>query len=89
MTAFSIRLRMNAKPFFYSFFTDYDSVGNTVDGKESLTVWVGSGREQAQIIKTMVDDSFTAKTGIYVNISLVQGSLLEATMAGKRPRYCL
>lgn len=77
------------KAFFYSFFTDYDSVGNTVEGKESLTVWVGSGREQAQIIKTMVDDSFTAKTGIYVNISLVQGSLLEATMAGKGPDIAL
>ena len=79
-----------ALSFFASFVEDYDSIGNVAeDGSKALTVWVGSGREQAQIVKTMIDDTFTEQTGISVNVSLVQGSLMEATMAGQGPDIAL
>jgi len=77
--------------FFASFTEDYDSVGNVYeDEEEVINVWVTSGRDQAQTIKRMIDDSFTPNTGIPVNVKLVQANvLLPATVAGRGPDVAL
>nr|WP_309252364.1 extracellular solute-binding protein [Paenibacillus spongiae] len=74
--------------FFYSFFIDYNQVGNTDEGgsKKAITVWIGSGRDQATTIKSMIDETFTPETGISVDLKLVQmQTLLPATLAGQGP----
>lgn len=74
--------------FFYSFIIDYNQIGNVTEGKEqrSVTVWVGSGRDQANTIKSMIDESFTPESGVSVNLKLVQmNTLLSATLAGQGP----
>ena len=83
------RLWHELRSFIASFFEDYNNVGNVFDESKSITVWVGLGRDQAQIIKSMIDDQFTPNTGISVNLSLVQGALLQATLAGKGPDIAL
>lgn len=75
--------------FFGSFFQDYNQIGNVYEGERTIQVWVSSGRDQAEVIKQMIDSGFTDKTGIVVNLSLVQGALLQATMAGKGPDVAL
>lgn len=71
-----------------SFTEDYSSIGNVE--KKAVTVWVQTGRDQAQIIKQLIDDSFTPETGIPVNIRLVAGGvLLPATVSGKGPDVAL
>ena len=74
---------MGIRSFFASFVEDYTSIG----GKESgaITVWISSGRDQAQILRNLITNDFTPKTGINVNLSLVQGTIIEATMAGRGP----
>ncbi len=86
---FMEKLVHEVKAFVFSFFENYDLIGNVSEKDGSITVWVGSGRDQAQIIKTMTEDMFTLQYGTGVNISLVQGTLLEATMAGKGPDVAL
>ncbi len=73
--------------FFASFTEDYNSVGNvSEDGSEKvITVWTTVGRDSANILKQMIDDMFTADTGIGVNLQLVQGSLIQAIAAGRNP----
>ena len=73
--------------FFASFTEDYNSVGNvTEDGTEKvITVWTTVGRDSANILKQMIDDMFTAESGIGVNLNLVQGSLIQAIAAGRNP----
>jgi len=76
--------------FFMSFFTDYNSLGASKkieeDDPDVVEVWVTTGRDQAQIMRQMVDDSFTAETGIAVNLKLIAaGTLLPATLAGTGP----
>jgi ABC-type glycerol-3-phosphate transport system substrate-binding protein len=75
------------KSFIASFTEDYTTIGKKArgGGKGFITVWAGSGRDQAQIIMDLVNDSFMPETGIFVNLSLVQGGLIEATLAGKGP----
>ncbi|SDY95189.1 ABC-type glycerol-3-phosphate transport system, substrate-binding protein [Evansella caseinilytica] len=74
--------------FFYSFIEDYNSIGDVTEDseEEAVTVWIGTGRDQAQVLKSMIDDTFTPETGINVNLKLVQMQvLLPATLAGQGP----
>lgn len=75
------------KQFFYSFTMDYVNVGNkTSDCDKEIRVWVGTGRDQADIIRQLVNESFTPKNNIGVNVQLVDvGSLLPATLANVGP----
>lgn len=76
--------------FFASFVEDYDSVGNVYDKNKAVTVWITTGRDQANTVKRMIDDTFTPEYGIPVNVQLVQASvLLPATVAGRGPDIAL
>lgn len=71
-----------------SFFVDSSSLGNVYDKKSDhlIEVWIVTGRDQSQILKNMVDDSFTPETGINVNVKLINiNSLLPAVTAGNGP----
>jgi len=83
----------HTKSFFASFIYDYSSISDDGD-EDALTVWVGSGltggRDQAQILKSLADNTFTPDSKISVNLQLViMGSLLPATLAGIGPDIAL
>lgn len=88
---FFARLGHEIKRLFYSFIIDYNQIGNVVAAKDSkevktLTLWIGSGRDQANVIKGLIDESFTNRTGINVNVQLVDMStLLKASLIGEGP----
>ncbi|QGG56305.1 extracellular solute-binding protein [Paenibacillus sp. B01] len=72
--------------FVASYTEDYDSIGNTGDSGRSITVWITTGRDQAQVLKSLIDDSFTPDTGISVKLRLVPPNiLLPATLADEGP----
>src|SRR5690554_4002839 len=88
------RILHETKKYVASYFVNYDMIGNIYEGdeieQEPLRVWIAQGRDQAQILKRMIEDDFTSKTGIYVNLELVQlGNLLPATLAGIGPDVAL
>ncbi len=72
---------------FSSFFVDYNTLGDKYDEKDDvLEIWITTGRDQSTVLKTMVDDTFTANTGIKVNVKLVQqDAILTAVVAGNGP----
>ena len=75
-----------------SFFVDYNSLGNKYDESEDdpIDIWIVTGRDQSTILKTMVDDDFTGKTGIKVNVKLVAAdAILTAVVAGNGPDIVL
>jgi ABC-type glycerol-3-phosphate transport system substrate-binding protein len=85
-------LRHQALSFFSSFSGNYDSLGNVYKGssRPTVTVWLLSGRDQGNVMKDMIDDTFTPAMGINVNVKLVDGSaLLNAVVAGKGPDVVL
>ncbi|GAA4062540.1 extracellular solute-binding protein [Amphibacillus indicireducens] len=87
------KVRHEIGAFLASFSEDYDNIGSTREHgtiNEEVTVWITTGRDQAQILKTMVDDMFTPYSGISVNIRLVQPQvLLPATLANEGPDVAL
>ena len=69
-----------------SYTVDYNALGDVYTGGDVLEVWIVTGRDQSNVLKTMVDDTFTAQTGIPVNVMLVDpNALLNATVAGNGP----
>lgn len=81
----------DVKSFFASFFYDYNSIGDVYeDDDDAIEIWLLAGRDQNDIMKLMVDDTFTPKTGIKVNVQLVGAdALLPAVVAGKGPDLVL
>ncbi len=75
------------KLFVQSFFTDYSSMGATAEsGADAVEVWLATGRDQALIIRNLVDSGFTPQTNIPVNVKLVAGgTLLPSVLSGLGP----
>ena len=87
-----------ASGFVQSFWFDYESIGVT-DPKgfdREIEVWfltsADSGREQANVIKSLIDQNFIYDTTTYKNVEcnvilkvLAAGVLLPATLAGTGP----
>lgn len=86
---FRERMEHEAKAFSASYTHNYQLVGDVHEGDgdgEPLKVWIGWGRDQAQILKRLIENNFTPQTGIPVNLELVSmGVLLPATLAGRGP----
>ena len=53
--------------------------------EDSICVWINTGTDQFQILQNMITDEFTPRTGIKVDLKLVQGSLIEAKVSGNGP----
>lgn len=91
-TAFE-KMKHEFGAFIASYTEDYDTIGS-VQGQETyeetVTVWLTTGRDQAQILKGLIDETFTPATGISVNLRLVPpGILLPATLANEGPDVAL
>ncbi len=84
---FLSRMGHELRSFAGSFSHSYDEVASEgdVESDVKLTVWMGKGRDQANVMKRLIDSYFTPETGIAVNISLVEGALVKATLAGQGP----
>lgn len=77
--------------FIASFTIDYNSIGNmTKEVKDPITVWITSGRDQMQVLKTMIQNSFVQQTGMGAALENVDaGAVLKAVAAGNGPDVLL
>lgn len=73
------------RSFFSSFFEDYNMMSAASEKGRSITLWLMSGRDQAHVIRRMIDDRFTPSTGISVNLKLVNASVIQAKLSGYSP----
>lgn len=83
---FFSNLLYQAKLFFLSFVLDYNSISAAGGVEETITLWLGTGRDQAQALKAVVESAFTPETHVGVNIRLVDiNVLLPAVAANHGP----
>ncbi len=74
--------------FINSFLFDSASLGSVYedDAEHLIEVWIVTGRDQSQVLKNMIDDSFSPNSGINVNVKLINpNALLTAVVAGNGP----
>jgi len=79
------------KKFIASFFADYSTFADEDYGDvKTVVVWMGSGRDQATLMRQMVNDMFSSQYGIPVDLKLVAGgALLPSVLAGQGPDISL
>lgn len=74
--------------FWNSFWRNYNRMGATNAGEEeeAVEVWLAYGRDQTQVIRSLINNDFTPQTGHLVNLKLVAaGSLLPSILAQSGP----
>jgi len=97
--------KYSAQMFFNSFVSDYDNMSADSADKDSISVWISmdalmnsanqgsqntsGGRDQAQILKMLVDEKFTPEHEIDVTLGMVQNALVNSVLAGKAPDVAL
>ncbi len=83
------------KSFLSSFFTDYSTLGQTMlaeegQGNKTVEVWITSGRDQSNIIRQLINADFTPRTGINVDLKLVNAAtLLPSVLSSEGPDVAL
>jgi ABC-type glycerol-3-phosphate transport system substrate-binding protein len=88
--SFFSSIKKELTEFFATFIFDYSSIGGVDANKKKIKVWIGSGRDQALIIKNLSNADFTPKNNISVDIQLVNNvMLMPAIMAGTAPDIAL
>lgn len=85
---FGKSVKFSVSSFFGSFFEDYSTLSD-VTGEDAIDVWVSLGRDQAQVVKEMVENEFMPEYNIPISVNLVVGGVVEATLAGKGPDVAL
>ena len=77
------------RAFVMSFFMDYTTIAFSGDTKEDptadLTLWSTGDRESSLILRRVIDNDFTVKTGYNVTIKVISAGLTEAILAGIGP----
>ena len=76
------------KGFITSFFRNYDRMGAMTNSseEESVEVWLAYGRDQAQVIRGLINNDFTYNGGAPVNLKLVAGgTLLPSILSQQGP----
>ncbi|WP_138752279.1 extracellular solute-binding protein [Paenibacillus sinopodophylli] len=83
------RIPYSIADFGRSFYMDYDTRKH--NRKEALTIWVQRGRDYVELLREMVDQDFTPRTGIEVNINLMTNPnmLILGNAAGDVPDIAL
>lgn len=89
--SFFERMWNGLRSFFASFYIDYASVGMTkFEDVTTIDVWLSVGQDQANILRRLINETFTPEKHIQVNLKLVSSAaLLPATLAGQGPDVAL
>lgn len=80
-------LKFGLSAFIGSFFEDYTSIGGA--SEEAIEIWIGLGRDRAQIVRELTESRFTAEYGVPVSVKLVSNGIVEAALAGEEPDAAL
>lgn len=74
--------------FLYTFTSEYD--GAAADKNESaLKIWTTWGRDQTQVLNTLISESFTPNTGIEVNVQITGATVIQGMLTNNAPDLAL
>lgn len=74
--------------FIASFRTDFNSVSDSEE-EADLKLWVNWGRDQTQVLNSLIQESFTAKTGITVNVQTTDATVIQGILTDNAPDLAL
>ena len=72
-----------------SFTNDYSLTSANTGSDNTIRLWDNWGQDQAAALNSLIEDSFTPKTGINVQVEIVNASLINGILAGNYPDMSL
>jgi len=75
--------------FFVSFMDEYSRLSVVEDKDKQLKIWINWGRDQAQVLNNLIQQSFTPQTGISVNLELTAASVIKGMLSNTQPDLTL
>ena len=90
--SFTQNIRHAAGAFIGSFTNDYNvsAADGQLDAQAEISVWISTGRDQFEVIRRLINESFTPENNIKVNLKLIGTDvLLPATFTGTGPEVAL
>ncbi len=77
--------------FIGSFYNDYTVADSALGGdKKTIDVWISTGRDQFEVIRRLINESFEPVLGVKVNLKLISADvLLPSTFTGRGPDIAL
>lgn len=87
--SFFEKIAFSLQRFIASFSDEYNAVSSEEKEEAALTIWVNWGRDQAQVLNSLIEESFTAETGISVNLEIVNADLVKGLLADNYPDLSL
>lgn len=73
----------SVKRFLTSFIGDYSDLDSS--DRERITLWVNWGRDQAKVLKYLIQSDFSVKNDIDVDIKITNATLTHAALSGNGP----
>lgn len=86
---FFTKISFSVMKFFRSFMSDYNNISGVDDNEESLTIWVNWGRDQAQILNSLIQSSFTPETGVAVDVKVTNATIVQSVLSNNQPDIIL
>ncbi len=80
---FMKRAVFSVRKFLDSFTDDYKQDEN--EEKEKITIWLNWGRDQAKVMKYLIQNDFSIEYNIDVDIKITNASLTHAALSGNGP----
>lgn len=84
-------LAFEFRRFCLSFSDNFSTIGGAaeVGDQGKVRIWVNWGRDQCQVLSNLIQESFSVKTGISVELEIVDASLIKGILAGNFPDLSL
>ena len=79
------RFKFEIQKLIASYLVDYNTIGDGKGEEKSISVWVNLGRDQTQVLSNMLRDSFTPKSGVTVQLKIVNATMIQALLSGQAP----
>ena len=81
-------IKYNVLGFLASFSSDYRVI-NTDSENVTLKIWTTWGRDQTQVLNSLITESFTPKYGIDVDMQITSATLVQGLLTGRAPDLSL
>ena len=78
-----------AKFWLQSFLASFTANASGEEEKADLKLWVNWGRDQTQVLNSLIQESFTARTGITVNVQTTDATVIQGILTDNAPDLAL
>lgn len=71
--------------FLASFVIDYNVISGTSESEDEITLWINWGRDQAQMLNSLIQSDFAPNSNVGVHVKITNASLVQGVLSGNTP----